>query len=82
LKFITDPTPKRGPSNVQSVTEVFQLRQVVLLICKQTNKFFSSKNSNFFLKYLKYQNKKQENVKSILFLKPTFVFLSFSFFLI
>ena len=29
LKFITDPTPKRGPSNVQSVTEVFRLRQVV-----------------------------------------------------
>ena len=29
FKFITDPTPKRGPSNVQSVTEVFRLRQVV-----------------------------------------------------
>jgi hypothetical protein len=55
LKFITDPTPKRGPSNVQSVTEVFQLRQVVqkrkqkitlLLHFKKIQNCFFEKNKN------------------------------------
>ena len=46
LKFIIDPTPKRGPSNVQSVTEVFQLRQVVH---KQTKKILlTAKLKTFF----------------------------------
>ena len=77
LKFITDPTPKRGPSNVQSVTEVFQLRQVVLLICKQTNKQIStSQKLQFFVSFLL----KARNVKSsILFENPPLFFFTFFF---
>jgi len=46
LKFINDPTPKRGPSNVQSVTEDFRLRRVDFLLSQIKSKNYSFEKEN------------------------------------
>jgi hypothetical protein len=65
LKFITDPTPKRGPSNVQSVTEVFRLRQVDFFYFQKSKaKFVTLKKDNSTLSH-KFRAKENVSLVSV-----------------